>query len=136
MNTMQNPNIVQIVQDLRPVIMMLNARRDLWHEMHNKKDSFAQINLVFQELIQSALGVIEPKYKDGIFCVKNTVRPHASPRKIKLARLTFDERDLFSYNPSTALYFIPDSDKYHPIHYGWIMSYVVNETEYPIKWER
>ncbi|TZC62043.1 hypothetical protein E0J33_13850 [Escherichia coli] len=88
----------------------------------------------FSDLITDALFELSEKYKGTEFSVKNVLRS-LSTRIIKLDHFTFDNKDLFSHNPSTALYFIPDSDKNHPIHYGWILSYIVQGKEYPIKWK-
>lgn len=124
-----------IVLDLKKVIFLLNARSELYTEL-KEINAFYQ-NFVIQEfsdLITDALFEFSEKYKGAEFSVKNVLRP-LSKRIIKLDHFTFDNKDLFSHNPSTALYFIPDSDKNHPIHYGWILSYIVQGKEYPIKWK-
>nr|WP_210765014.1 hypothetical protein [Escherichia coli] len=124
----------EIVQDLKQVIFLLNTRSELYTEL-KEINAFYQ-NFVIQEfsdLITDALFEFSEKYKGTEFSVKNVIRP--STRKIILSHFTFDNKDLFSHNPSTALYFIPDSDKNHPIHYGWILSYIVQGKEYPIKWK-
>ncbi len=123
-----------IVQDLKQVIFLLNTRSELYTELKDI-NAFYQ-NFVIQEfsdLITDALFELSEKYKGTEFSVKNVLRS-LSKRIIKLDHFTFDNKDLFSHNPSTALYFIPDSDKNHPIHYGWILSYIVQGKEYPIKW--
>ena len=123
-----------IVQDLKQVIFLLNTRSEMYTEF-KEINAFYQ-NFVIQEfsdLITDALFELSEKYKGTEFSVKNVLRS-LSTRIIKLDHFTFDNKDLFSHNPSTALYFIPDSDKNHPIHYGWILSYIVQGKEYPIKW--
>ncbi|EKR8628451.1 hypothetical protein QPL51_04660 [Escherichia coli] len=123
-----------IVQDLKQVIFLLNTRSEMYTEF-KEINAFYQ-NFVIQEfsdLITDALFELSEKYKGTEFSVKNVLRS-LSKRIIKLDHFTFDNKDLFSHNPSTALYFIPDSDKNHPIHYGWILSYIVQGKEYPIKW--
>lgn len=131
MNTMQN---LTVVQDLKQVIFLLNTRSSLYAEL--KEINSFYVNPLMQEfsdLITDALFEFSEKYKGTVFSVRNALRP-LSNRIIKLGHFKFDNKDLFSHNPSTALYFIPDSDKNHPIHYGWIMSYIVQGKEYPIKW--
>ncbi|EHU8781136.1 hypothetical protein N0S44_000371 [Escherichia coli] len=123
-----------IVQDLKQVIFLLNTRSELYTEF-KEINAFYQ-NFVIQEfsdLITDALFELSEKYKGTEFSVKNVLRS-LSTRIIKLDHFKFENKDLFSHNPSTALYFIPDSDKNHPIHYGWILSYIVQGKEYPIKW--
>ncbi|GCJ80759.1 hypothetical protein BvCmsB5655_03612 [Escherichia coli] len=123
-----------IVQDLKQVIFLLNTRSEMYTEF-KEINAFYQ-NFVIQEfsdLITDALFELSEKYKGTEFSVKNVLRS-LSTRIIKLDHFKFENKDLFSHNPSTALYFIPDSDKNHPIHYGWILSYIVQGKEYPIKW--
>ncbi|MCU6294277.1 hypothetical protein [Escherichia coli] len=123
-----------IVQDLKQVIFLLNTRSSLYTELKDI-NAFYQ-NFVIQEfsdLITDALFELSEKYKGKEFSVKNVLRP-LSKRIIKLDCFEFDNKDLFGHNLSTALYFIPDSDKNHPIHYGWILSYIEQGKEYPIKW--
>lgn len=123
----------EIVQDLKKVIFLLNTRSSLYKEFKDKDGSFKPLCIEFNDLITDALFEFSEKYKGTEFSVKNALRP-LSYRIIKLGHFKFDNKDLFSHNPSTALYFVPDSDKNHPIHYGWIMSYIVQGKEYPIKW--
>ncbi|EPE1232603.1 hypothetical protein ACSGOQ_005879 [Escherichia coli] len=129
----------EIVQDLKKVIFLLNTRSSLYKEFKDIKtscniDFFETIHAEFRDLIADALFEFSEKYQGTVFGVKNVLRPSTGTRKIELSHFTIGNNDLFSYNPSTSLYFIPDSDKNHPIHYGWIISYTINGTEYPIKW--
>ncbi len=122
----------EIVQDLKKVIFLLNTRSSLYKEFQDKDGSFKPLYIEFNDLITDALFEFSEKYQDTVFGVKNVISP--SSRKITLSHFTFDNNDLFSYNSSTSLYFIPKGDKNSPIHYGWIISYVVQGKEYPIKW--
>ncbi|HGX4521699.1 hypothetical protein GNZ01_07335 [Escherichia coli] len=122
----------EIVQDLKKVIFLLNTRSSLYKEFKDNDGSFKPLCIEFNDLITDALFEFSEKYQDTVFGVKNVISP--STRKITLSHFTFDNNDLFSYNPSTSLYFIPKGEKNSPIHYGWIISYVVQGKEYPIKW--
>ncbi|WAE76948.1 hypothetical protein vBEcoMphAPEC6_00455 [Escherichia phage ph0011] len=125
---------LEIVQDLKKVIFLLNTRSSLYKEFKDKDSSFKPVCIEFNDLITDALFEFSEKYQDTVFGVRNAIHPITGTRKITLSHFTFDNKDLFSYNPSTSLYFIPKGDKNSPIHYGWIISYVVQGKEYPIKW--
>lgn len=124
----------EIVQDLKKVIFLLNTRSSLYKEFKDKDGSFKPLYIEFNDLITDALFEFSEKYQGTVFGVKNVLRPSTGTRKIELSHFTIGNNDLFSYNPSTSLYFIPKGEKNSPIHYGWIISYTINGTEYPIKW--
>lgn len=129
---MNTTNISGIVNDLKKVIFLLNTRSSLYKEFKDKDVPFKPLWDEFNDLITDVLFEFSEKYQDTMFGVRNASSP--STRKITLSHFTFGNNDVFSYNPSTSLYFIPKGEKNSLIHYGWIISYTENGKEYPLKW--